>query len=79
MSGVNITFTILIDDVEQPVNISQPSGTSGGYHIYINKYFHGQLFKRSYGWDKGLAPKSFLTTDDLQIIYDIIDGVTPIP
>lgn len=68
-----ILFQARCGDDTWEVDISQPSGAAGTWYILIDKYFHGQMWKRNGRWEGGLTPKSPLTYADIQILGEIIE------
>lgn len=70
--GNLIDFKVLNDrGEEQHVEVSEPAGSGGGYYLYVNQYFQGQIVHTSDGW-KGYVKLDVLSVDDLDVIMDAI-------
>ena len=62
------------------VRIVQAHNTSDwGFQIYVNNAFCGDIVKRKGEWNGHLPLKSCLTSDDIQILGDMIDEATKKP
>lgn len=62
-------------DEHKKVVISEPNGGGGGsYHINIDRYHHGQMFKRNGEWVGYFAATSELQWSDVLVIGEIIDS-----
>jgi len=48
-------------------------GAGQVFHITINKYYNGRVWKTNDGWRHDLNQKSELTGDDLQTLIDLIE------
>lgn len=57
---------------ERKVSVSDVSGTGGIYHIYVDSFFQGQIFRRQgvfvIEYNKGCD----LCGDDLQGLFDVL-------
>lgn len=60
-------------DERKTVRISQPNGAWPSYHIMIDNYYHGNLTKLDGEWVSHLNGNSYLTTEDICILGEIID------
>lgn len=69
-----ITLMAAYGDERKKVIISQPTGASGAYHINIDRYHHGQMFKRNGEWVGYFAATSELQWADVLVIGEIIDN-----
>ncbi|MRG45484.1 hypothetical protein GFS24_10180 [Chitinophaga sp. SYP-B3965] len=70
----SIEFTAVFGDEHKKVRLSEPNGGGGGYHIYINNYYHGTIKKVNYEWVGHLNRASELTSADISILADIIEN-----
>jgi len=55
---------------DKPVHIEIGATMGAGevFHVTVNKYYNGRVWKTNDGWQHDLNPKSELTGDDLQIL-----------
>ncbi|WP_343302833.1 hypothetical protein AAHN97_14910 [Chitinophaga niabensis] len=58
------------------VEISKVYGAGDSYHVYIDRYYNGSFIKTNLGYAKHLPPNSQLTSDDIQIIEELIEGLS---
>jgi hypothetical protein len=55
------------------VELSQPSGGGGSFHIVIDNYYCGQIVKTSEGWRGYPNTKSRLTWADMLVFIEMIE------
>lgn len=69
----------LADCKEHHIVVAEPLGTAGGFHIYIDNYFCGQIVKSPEGWAMHLNSSSklavLLTSDDIGAIMDVVNEI----
>jgi len=70
---LDITIFAVTGDVKWIVVLSYVGVGGGHWHIDIDKGHHGSIFKRRGEWTFATNHDSELTTDDLQLIAQIID------
>lgn len=61
------------------VEICTVSGAGRSYQLYVDRYYWGCFNRTSFGFVRHLTLNSVLTTDDLQIIEELIEGVEHLP
>ena len=61
---------------EQHVEVVEPGGTGGGFHVYVNRFFHGQIVRTIHGW-KHYINSPALTADDIDAIMDKVNEMRP--
>lgn len=69
-------FIACFGDTDKEVRILDVSGTSGGsggYHVYIDKYFCGQMFNREGKWVLFGNSASEFTQEDVEVIGERIE------
>lgn len=71
---IDITFTDPIHGMQHVV-VSSPSG-GGGFHVYINDYFMGQIVRTTRGWQHYIE-SDVLTQDDIDAIMDAVNRAGP--
>jgi len=69
-----IQFIAAFGNEDKSVNLTAHSGNSGGYHLYIDKYFRGQMFYRNERWVFFGNMEKELTFEDVEILGQIIDA-----
>ena len=74
MPTPDITFKAHFGNEVKTVAISEVEGTgSQCYHVDINCYYHGRLWKTSnFGWQNDLKDE-WITAADIDIIIDLIE------
>lgn len=73
MTDIKIYFTI--GDKQSELVLSSPLGGPGGYHIMVNKFYHGKACKMLDGWHVYTNENSFLIAEDFDVILDVIKSV----
>lgn len=68
-----VIFDVPWGDRNATVEISQVVAGSGGYHIYIDRYYNGQMVYRNNEWVAQLNEKSELSLEDIQVIREKIE------
>jgi len=66
-----IKFTAAYGDESKPVELAYLIG--GYYHIYIDRFYYGQIHKRNGKWTVLLQDPASMTIDDIQILQDIVE------
>jgi len=61
-----------VDSGHRKIRLSAPVGGSGSYQLYIDKFYYGNLVYKNGKWI-GHLNNNDLTSDDIQILGDIID------
>jgi hypothetical protein len=70
----SIEIDTFFGDKPVHIEISAPMGAGGNtYHVNINKFYCGRVWKTHHGWQNDINPKSELTGDDVQILIDLIE------
>jgi hypothetical protein len=72
----DLIFTDAYGPEDKQVKISDlfgSTGGSGGYHVYIDNFFIGQMFYRKGEWVGFLSEKYGFTMDDIQVLGQIIE------
>ena len=70
-----LKFKAAFGDVDKEVEISQPFGAGGNYHLLIDRYFCGSIILRDDGWSVFFNQPDEYTTDDAAILIDLVLGV----
>lgn len=70
---MDIELPYTVGDYQTVLKLEQPYGSGGGYHIYLDKRYHGQICKMSDGWHVYINPNSELSSDDIQIILEAVE------
>lgn len=63
-----------IGEKEIVVQLSQPLGSGGGYHIMIDNYYNGIVCKTLHGWKVYLNPNSILSEEDAKAIIEAVQS-----
>ncbi|MDF2189266.1 hypothetical protein [Paraflavitalea sp. CAU 1676] len=63
------------DSLGRQVEISPVNGSGGNWHVYIDHYYIGQIFKRSGEWVCVPHNTEGIHGDDLQILADLVAAV----
>ena len=71
---VSIEFDAAYGNDRKMVVIRQLSGSGNIYQVFIGNYYDGMLVKLNGEWVAHLNLKSDLTSDDIQLLGDIIDN-----
>lgn len=66
----SIKFKAAYGDTDSDVELSRMPG--GYYHIYIDRYFKGQVVLRQGIWDVCPQHDHYFTIDDMDVIRDIV-------
>ncbi|RYD57035.1 MAG: hypothetical protein EOP56_09515 [Sphingobacteriales bacterium] len=69
MDLIDITFEHY--GVSYHVEVSQPGGV-GSYHVFVNRYFVGQVVERPDGWFS-YVESELLYSDDILVILEAIN------
>jgi len=69
---VDIELTITFGNQPRNVKITQPLGSGGGYHLFIDNYFQGSILPQDGKLVAHLNQRSIITVDDLEVIFEII-------
>ncbi|MBX2906149.1 MAG: hypothetical protein KF744_08935 [Taibaiella sp.] len=57
---------------ERHVEVVAPAGNAGGgYYVYVNGYFQGQIVLYTTGWN-AFVSYDYLTKDDVDAIMDVV-------
>lgn len=71
---VDIELTMSLWGRERKVSVSDVSGTGGIYHLYIDEFLHGQIFRRKgrfvIEYNKGCD----LPGDELMGLFDVLEN-----
>jgi len=67
----SIQFTAYYGDETKLVELPYLHG--GYYHIYIDKFYQGQIHKRNGKWTVLLQDPTSMTIDDIQILQDMVE------
>lgn len=67
-------FNCICGEDTWDVELSQPTGAGGTWHIMVDKFYFGQMWKRNGKWEGYINGKTGLTFTDILILGDIIDG-----
>lgn len=70
---VDINLTISLWGRERKVSVSDVSGTGGIYHIYVDSFFQGQIFRRQGRFVIEYNVGCDLPGDDLQGLFDRLE------
>lgn len=60
------------DGVAHRVEVTQPLGSGGGFHVMVDRYYQGAIVRRPDGWCAYLK-SALLTGDDVRVILDMIN------
>ena len=52
-------------------------GAGEVFHVTVNKYYNGRLWKTSNGWRHDLNPKTILQGDDVAVIIELVEQQFP--
>lgn len=66
-----------VGDYQTLLKLEKPYGSGGGYHIYIDNWYHGQVCKMLDGWHVYLVAKSELCSNDIQLILEAVETENP--
>ena len=56
------------------IELSAVNGAGQLYHVNINRYYEGRLFKSdNYGWQVYFNSKTILQGDDVAVIIELIE------
>ena len=58
------------------IEISNAMGAGSSYHVMINRYYNGRVWKTNDGWRHDLNPKTILQGDDVAVIIELIEKTT---
>jgi hypothetical protein len=58
---------------KKTVEVTQPNGASGAWHVMIENYFQGQIVKNNGEWVAYLQKGTILTGDDVSVVIDMIE------
>ena len=61
-------------DEYKTLTITQPNGAAGIFHISIDRYHQGRLFKANGGWIAHFNEPFELTGDDILVLVEIIES-----
>jgi len=67
---MSIQFTAAFGDETKQVELAYITG--GYYHIFIDRYYQGQIVKRQGKWTVLLQDPESMTIDDMQILSDMV-------
>lgn len=71
---IPIEFTATFGHVQKTVRLTQPLGGSGGYHLYIDGFYQGEIVKVQGEWVGHLGREPVITGDDIGVLGEIIEG-----
>ena len=69
-------FTVFGDNPVH-IEISATMGAGDVFHVTIDKYYNGRLWKTSDGWRHDLNPKTILQGDDVAVIIELVEQQFP--
>jgi len=55
------------------MEISSAMGAGEVFHVTINKYYNGRVWKTNDGWTHDLNPKTIIQGDDVAVIIELIE------
>lgn len=71
----SIELDLLMGNKRRHVKITQSFGAGDVWYVLIDKYLHGQLYKRSGEWQGNIRNSDLLYADDISIIGQLIDDI----
>lgn len=69
-----ISFEAYCGEEVWSVELSQPNGGGGGFHIIIDRFYCGQIVMTSQGWRGYPNEKSELTWADMLVLIEMIEN-----
>lgn len=73
----SIEFTATFGHVQKNVRLSQPTGGAGGYHLFIDGFYQGEIVKLKGEWVGHLGREPVITGDDIGALGEIIESKSP--
>jgi len=55
------------------IEIGATMGAGEVFHMSLNKYYNGRIWKTNDGWRHDLNPKTILQGDDVAVIIELIE------
>lgn len=62
-----------VGDADKQVRLLANDKGAGGYQIYVDKYYEGDIFYKDGTWQAHLNQRSILTGDDITILGEFIE------
>jgi hypothetical protein len=56
------------------IEIGATMGAGEVFHVTVNKYYKGRVWKTTDGWRHDLNPKTVLQGDDVAVIIELIES-----
>lgn len=73
----DIELDMQFPDGVKKVEVTQPTGASGVYHVSCDNFHEGQLIKtQSFGWTVALNKRTILNGDDVAALIEAIESKT---
>lgn len=65
------------DNKEHYIEVTQPMGAGGGFHVFVDHFYFGQIVPSPEGW-LSCIEGHILNSDDIGAIMDLVEEKHPI-
>jgi len=69
----SIEFDAQFGDKPVHIEITPAMGAGEVFHVTVNKYYNGRLWKTRDGWRHDLHPTTIVQGDDVTVIIELIE------